>query len=202
MPVDGDRGGWESRVTTGAGVAGSPASSGPGAGAAGRWSRRDFLIRLTAASAVVVVPGLAGCQARWPGEFARDKSGGTHPVSMTFDIGVAPFDALATVGAALAVEAGTLRFLLIRHSAAEVRALDRICTHQGCDMTPEPGKDDFCWGLWNSAARELTCSWHGSRFDIDGKVLAGPAPRALERYPVAFDASTGVGTVDFTGGVA
>ncbi len=165
-------------------------------------SRREFLVRLTSASAVVVVPGLAGCQAQWPGEFGEHIRTSDRPTSMTFDTGVAPFDALSTVGAALAVEAGPIRFLLIRHSDSDIRAIDRICTHMGCDMKPDHGDGDFCWGLWSSAARELTCTWHGSRFDIDGKVVAGPAPTALERFDVAYDAASGVGTVVFGGGVA
>ncbi len=47
-------------------------------------------------------------------------------------------------------------------------ALSAKCTHLGCIVH------------WNSAERSWDCSCHGSRFDIKGEVLHGPAPTALE----------------------
>ena len=51
------------------------------------------------------------------------------------------------------------------------------------------------------AERELKCNWHGSAFSADGVALRGPVmdvaedARDIKRYPVEFDAATGVGTV-------
>jgi len=52
----------------------------------------------------------------------------------------------------------------------EVLALSPACTHLGC-----------AYG-WNAAKRNFVCPCHASAFSIDGRVLAGPAPRPLDRY--------------------
>lgn len=46
---------------------------------------------------------------------------------------------------------------------------DPHCTHLGCLYA------------WNPGLKRFQCPCHGSIFDIDGKVLAGPAPRPLDR---------------------
>lgn len=46
------------------------------------------------------------------------------------------------------------------------------CTHLGCAYH------------WNEQTKEFLCPCHTSTFSIDGKVLAGPAPRPLDRYEV------------------
>lgn len=55
----------------------------------------------------------------------------------------------------------------VRISATEdgVRAMSMVCTHLGCIVDGTP--DGFA------------CPCHGSKFDQDGRVVAGPAPRAL-----------------------
>jgi cytochrome b6-f complex iron-sulfur subunit len=47
------------------------------------------------------------------------------------------------------------------------RAISSVCTHLGCITRYQP--DD----------RIIACPCHGSRFGLDGEVIAGPAPRAL-----------------------
>ncbi|MFQ5677702.1 MAG: ubiquinol-cytochrome c reductase iron-sulfur subunit [bacterium] len=46
------------------------------------------------------------------------------------------------------------------------RALSAVCTHLGCIVSEAE------WGF--------ACPCHGSRFDKQGKVIGGPAPKALE----------------------
>jgi len=50
-----------------------------------------------------------------------------------------------------------------------VHAVSVRCTHLGCLLS------------FNDAERSWDCPCHGSRFDVDGKVLAGPATKPLER---------------------
>ena len=47
-------------------------------------------------------------------------------------------------------------------------ALSPICTHLGCTVEIEEGR--------------LVCPCHGSNYDREGRVLRGPAERALDRY--------------------
>lgn len=54
-------------------------------------------------------------------------------------------------------------------------ALISICTHLGC--TP----------IWHTADNLIKCPCHGSNFTSDGDVVAGPAPRPLERAVISLD---------------
>jgi len=47
------------------------------------------------------------------------------------------------------------------------RALSAVCTHLGCITRYRPDE------------RIIACPCHGSRFALDGEVIAGPAPRPL-----------------------
>jgi len=49
------------------------------------------------------------------------------------------------------------------------------CTHVGCPVT------------WSPQARRFFSPCHGGVFDADGRVLAGPPPRPLDRYEVKIE---------------
>ncbi len=51
-------------------------------------------------------------------------------------------------------------------------AMSNICTHLGCRVR------------WIAERGEFFCPCHNGVFDKDGKVLAGPPPRPLDRYAV------------------
>ena len=61
--------------------------------------------------------------------------------------------------------------LVNRGSGTQFFALRAACTHQGCVVPTFGG----------------ACPCHGSVYDIDGRVLAGPAVSPLTRYTVNFD---------------
>jgi glycine/D-amino acid oxidase-like deaminating enzyme/nitrite reductase/ring-hydroxylating ferredoxin subunit len=61
---------------------------------------------------------------------------------------------------------------VFRADDGTVHAVSLRCTHLGC----------LC--RWNDAERSWDCPCHGSRFDVDGTVLEGPAVKPLERRDV------------------
>jgi quinol---cytochrome c reductase iron-sulfur subunit, bacillus type len=61
---------------------------------------------------------------------------------------------------------------VVKMSEQKVVAFSPWCTHLGCAYH------------WDAQKNEFLCPCHGSVFGIDGKVLAGPAPRPLDRYDV------------------
>jgi cytochrome b6-f complex iron-sulfur subunit len=65
------------------------------------------------------------------------------------------------------------RPVLVVKTADGYRALSAVCTHLGCIVK------------WQKGRREFFCPCHGARFDIDGNVMGGPAPRPLPELDVA-----------------
>jgi Rieske Fe-S protein len=86
--------------------------------------------------------------------------------------------ALAEVGGAALVPSTAGEFLVARTGASSVVVIDAICSHESCTVT-------------GAAGAVYVCPCHGSRYDRNGQVLAGPAPAALRR----FDATVADGVV-------
>jgi glycine/D-amino acid oxidase-like deaminating enzyme/nitrite reductase/ring-hydroxylating ferredoxin subunit len=75
-------------------------------------------------------------------------------------------------GEARVVRDGLGKVGVYRDEAGGVHAVSLRCTHLGCLLR------------FNSAERSWDCPCHGSRFDVDGEVLEGPAVDPLERREV------------------
>jgi Rieske Fe-S protein len=57
----------------------------------------------------------------------------------------------------------------VRRGAGDaVAAFSGVCTHQGC--------------IVEATASGFSCPCHGSKYDRDGRNVAGPAPRPLARF--------------------
>ena len=83
----------------------------------------------------------------------------------------APVDELDPGEGAIAdVDGKTVAAYRDAHGA--LHAVSATCTHLGCTVR------------WNGAERSWDCPCHGSRFDVDGNVLVGPAVAPLERVGV------------------
>jgi Rieske Fe-S protein len=54
-----------------------------------------------------------------------------------------------------------------RDEDGTVHAVSAVCSHMGCIVG------------WNETDRTWDCPCHGSRFELDGTVLHGPATRPL-----------------------
>jgi Rieske Fe-S protein len=72
-------------------------------------------------------------------------------------------------------ERGTGRMGVYRDPDGGVHAVSIRCTHQGCILR------------FNAAETSWDCPCHGSRFDVDGAVLEGPAVKPLERRDATDD---------------
>ncbi len=59
---------------------------------------------------------------------------------------------------------------VVKKPADNVLAFTPQCTHLGCAYH------------WDDPSHTFVCPCHTSSFSIDGQVLGGPAPRALDRY--------------------
>jgi cytochrome b6-f complex iron-sulfur subunit len=85
---------------------------------------------------------------------------------------------VATIDELKPNSAKSFRFLdkaavLIRLPDGDYEALSAKCTHLGCTVAFQQPEDIFY------------CNCHGSEFNIDGKVLKGPAPLPLSQYVVS-----------------
>ena len=73
------------------------------------------------------------------------------------------------------IPVGRERLLVFEDPKGELRALDAKCTHEGCTVR-YVARDALIW-----------CACHNGRFDLEGRVLAGPPPRPLGRHSVLRD---------------
>jgi cytochrome b6-f complex iron-sulfur subunit len=64
------------------------------------------------------------------------------------------------------------RVLVLQNAAQQLLALDAKCTHEGCTVQ------------YRAAESSIWCACHNARFDLDGRVVSGPAPRPLPKYVV------------------
>jgi len=61
--------------------------------------------------------------------------------------------------------------MMYRHpDNKNITAVNPACTHKGCILD------------WQSSNNNFACSCHGSTFSADGKVIKGPAQKALEVF--------------------
>ncbi|MFL6241292.1 MAG: FAD-dependent oxidoreductase [Actinomycetes bacterium] len=76
------------------------------------------------------------------------------------------------VGEARVVQDGLGKTGVFRDESGQLHAVSLRCTHMGCLLR------------FNGAETSWDCPCHGSRFDVDGNVLEGPAVRPLPRRDV------------------
>jgi cytochrome b6-f complex iron-sulfur subunit len=69
---------------------------------------------------------------------------------------------------------GSRPAILIATSSGEVLAFSAACTHLSCTVHYRPD------------LRRIGCACHGGLYDLEGVPVAGPPPRPLERFHVAF----------------
>ncbi|PYX27421.1 MAG: FAD-dependent oxidoreductase [Acidobacteria bacterium] len=73
-------------------------------------------------------------------------------------------------GTGALLRSGLSKIAAYRDEDGTVHEVSAVCTHLGCVVA------------WNSAEKSWDCPCHGSRFDVQGKVLNGPAIAPLEPH--------------------
>jgi cytochrome b6-f complex iron-sulfur subunit len=121
--------------------------------------RRDFLGMAGLWSAAIAIFGSVVGMAQLPKPRVLPEASGT-----------------VKVGPASAYPAGTIKVfsdqrIRVISTPTGVAAMSLICTHLGCVVSEN--SDGF------------HCPCHGSKFDLEGYVLGGPAPRALHWLPIS-----------------
>jgi cytochrome b6-f complex iron-sulfur subunit len=137
--------------------------------------RRDFLGMAGLWGAAIAIFGSIAGMAQLPKPRVLPEAAGT-----------------VKVGRASAYPAGTTKTfpdhrIRVVSTPQGIAAMSLVCTHLGCVVAETP--DGF------------HCPCHGSRFDPDGRVLGGPAPRALHWLPIS-QAADGSLLVDTKGDAA
>lgn len=92
--------------------------------------------------------------------------------------------ALKQVGGSARIKLSGKEVLLIRDTEKTVKAMDPHCTHRDCLVG------------YNKKTGKVDCSCHGSSFDLNGKVLGGPATKNMKTYAASLAEGQIVVTVD------
>ncbi len=87
-------------------------------------------------------------------------------------LALSEFPQLAMVGGTVTGQPTGVRdpIIVVRTDATTVVALDARCTHRGCTVAYTPARNRF------------DCPCHGSAFQLDGRVISGPAELPLPTY--------------------
>jgi menaquinol-cytochrome c reductase iron-sulfur subunit len=70
---------------------------------------------------------------------------------------------------------GQATVFVTKGSDGQLRALSTVCTHLGCAVRWDPGKEQFL------------CPCHGGAFDATGKVVKGPPTKPLTALETKFE---------------
>ncbi|HEX2907979.1 MAG TPA: Rieske 2Fe-2S domain-containing protein [Phototrophicaceae bacterium] len=128
-------------------------------------NRREFLYYIWGAS-ILLITGQAAAGLIWFAlpRFREGEFGGTFTYA-----GDQIAEMLPPPGAApVSIPAG--RFHLANPESEGFLALYGVCTHLGC--LPK----------WTPTTHRFECPCHGSKYELNGKYIEGPAPRSLDRF--------------------
>jgi thiosulfate dehydrogenase (quinone) large subunit len=128
-------------------------------------SRRTFLADAATISALTAL-------------FAACGESPVEPPTGKVEVKVGDFPGLATTNQLVLVDS---RRAAKRTGAATFVAFSRLCTHEGTPV--------------EVSGSGFLCPNHGSRFDNNGGVTAGPATQALPTIATSYDAATDILTI-------
>ena len=146
-------------------------------------TRKDFFVKTAQGVAILSIPTifgsiLASCtQPTNP----SSSNASTLPTVQgivsngTVTVTISSSSALAKTGSAAIVNFTSGSLLVDHPSDNTFNAMSAICTHQGCTVNS-----------YDSGSSQFVCPCHGSRFDLSGKVVQGPAGSNLQIYQTQF----------------
>mgnify|MGYP001561558025 CR=1 FL=1 len=142
-------------------------------------SRRRFLTLAAGGSAIAAV--ITACGDGQVSGVALIVGGGGGGGGSRVTVVVGDYPGLASAGTLVQV---TNTFIAVKRTGAtSFVAFSMSCTHQGCLTSIVNGS-------------RFDCPCHGSRFDVDGAVVNGPAASPLTTLPTAYDQATDTLTIN------
>lgn len=144
--------------------------------------RRAFLAKVAAGGSALVGACLAGVA----GVASVPKAVGAvkrwRKAASMFDIGKQPLMVVLAdrhQDGWYQTQQQTIVYLDKEETGDGYRALSASCTHLGCGIS------------WDQKKQQYLCPCHGGVFDRTGRVLAGPPPRAMDRFEARLNKETG-----------
>lgn len=148
-------------------------------------SRRDFLLNTVGAITITglsssLISFLQGCASNPTGlnSYSGIAKMSTSVVDNKIEVAIDTSSPLNSSGGLLLLvyNNGDNGVLLQRVSSTEIKALTAVCTHQGCIVD-----------LFSSDENNFGCPCHGSKFNLNGGVVQGPADAPLKTFSTTFE---------------
>jgi Rieske Fe-S protein len=156
-------------------------------------TRRGFLKTALTAS-VFAATGTKDVLGEVMGVEYTDKKGS---LAGLFTMQFKDYPALRTVGGSVRIEVNGLvtsssqinkGIMVTRANTSTITAVLEDCTHEHCAIN-----------MYNPNTQKFVCGCHQSQYDVTGKVLQGPANRALTSYTVTFNTANDFVQLDLPG---
>ncbi len=146
-------------------------------------TRKDFFVKSAQGVVIISLPAIFGSFLESCSPQITSPSGNSTPLptlqgtlsNNTVTVAIGSSSPLAAVGS-VGIIVYSSGAILIDHPSTNVyNAFTSICPHQGCTVSN-----------FDSGSNQFVCTCHGSRFDLNGRVVQGPSPSSLQQFQTQF----------------